>query len=107
MASQLAQLKASIQALINGTSVMPKTATIGATTSGTSSYKFTLPLSYGDSGPEVRELQKRLLTEGFFSSEISDYFGPATEQAVKAYQKTNGLSSLGNVGPGTRAALNK
>lgn len=85
---------------------MPSTVTT-ATNGTTTSYKFYLPLSIGDSGNEVRELQKKLIAGGFLSGEITGYFGLSTENAVKAFQKANGLSPLGNVGPGTRAALNK
>jgi hypothetical protein len=71
-----------------------------------SKYVFTKVLSLGSSGTEVLELQKRLKSEGYLSATPNGNFGPATQSAVKAYQRAQGLSPLGNVGPATRAALN-
>jgi hypothetical protein len=81
----------------------------GNTSSGSSStkYVFTKALSSGSSGTEVLELQKRLKSEGYLTATPNGNYGPATVAAVKAYQKAKGLSQLGTVGPGTRAALNK
>lgn len=90
------------------TSVYAIVVSSGSTSSSDSSnkYKFNNPLKLGDQGQEVAELQNRLTREGFFSGNATGYFGPLTEQAVKKYQASNGLNALGNVGPGTRAALN-
>jgi peptidoglycan hydrolase-like protein with peptidoglycan-binding domain len=76
-------------------------------TTQTTYFYFTLPLKYGSKGIEVTELQKRLISEGYLSATANGTFGPATESAVKAFQKAHGLEQLGSVGPGTRAALNK
>lgn len=77
-------------------------------TIGTSSkYIFNNPLKLGSVGDEVVELQKRLQLEGYFSAAFSTHYGAITMAAVKAYQKDHGLDSLGNVGPATRAELNK
>ena len=71
-------------------------------------YMFYNPLTYGQTNDEVIELQKRLALEGYFSgSNFSAHFGDKTLASVKAYQRDHGLSPLGNVGPGTRAALNQ
>lgn len=67
-------------------------------------------LSEGAVGPQVVEL-KRLLElwgrEHPFSKPIKDtpLFGPATTQAVKAFQKANGIQATGRVGPPTWKAL--
>jgi len=71
-----------------------------------STYKFYNPLKVGSKGTEVSELQKRLTSEGVYSGPITGTYGSQTEAAVKKYQKLHGLTQLGNVGPGTRAALN-
>lgn len=71
-----------------------------------SSYQFTNPLKVGSKGTDVTELQKRLTAEGVYSGPINGSFGPLTEAAVKKYQTSYGLTPLGSVGPGTRAALN-
>ena len=70
-------------------------------------YVFTKALDIGASGDEVLELQKRLKSEGYLTATPNGNYGPATQAAVKAYQRAHGLSPLGIVGPGTRAALNK
>lgn len=69
-------------------------------------YLFTAPLLLGSRGDGVRELQRRLTDEGVYGAGVTGYFGPLTEAGVKAFQKKYGLAPLGNVGPGTRAALN-
>lgn len=73
----------------------------------TPKYIFENPLYFGMNGHEVLQLQERLAQEGYLYATPNGFFGPATTAAVKAFQRDNGLSQLGNVGPGTRAALNK
>jgi N-acetylmuramoyl-L-alanine amidase len=77
------------------------------TSSVTVKYKFTIPLKLGSSGTAVTNLQKRLKEEGYFTGTATGYYGYVTMAAVKKYQKAHGLDQLGNVGPGTRASLNK
>ena len=57
------------------------------------------------SGPEVKALQQRLKDLGFDPKGVDGHFGPGTEKAVIAFQKSKGLESDGRVGPATRAAL--
>ena len=102
---QLSQIKSTIQDLANSNSASVRGNNVNTTSNV--SYKFTRPLSLGDSGAEVKELQRRLAGEGIYLDEIDGYFGLSTLQAVRAYQKSQGISQLGNVGPGTRAALNR
>lgn len=61
-------------------------------------------LSYGSSGEEVKELQKSLNNMGY-SLEVDGKFGTKTQNAVKSYQKNNGLSVDGIVGNNTWASL--
>ena len=49
----------------------------------------------GSSGKEVTAVQKLLKEWGLFNEEITGYYGPVTEAAVKKYQKYNGLSATG------------
>ncbi|MEA2396216.1 MAG: peptidoglycan DL-endopeptidase CwlO [Solirubrobacteraceae bacterium] len=56
-------------------------------------------LSRGDSGPQVRALQRAL---GIVADGI---FGPQTEQAVRSFQAAHGLETTGAVGPRTASAL--
>jgi N-acetyl-anhydromuramyl-L-alanine amidase AmpD len=55
-------------------------------------------LEKGCQGDDVKELQTRLKNAGFFSSTIDDDFGDLTTAAVKAYQKSKGLTDDGVVG---------
>ncbi len=80
--------------------------TANTSTASPSIFKFTRPLTLGAQGNEVVELQKRLTTLGLYTGATSGYFGTITRAAVKLFQTQHGLSPLGNVGPGTRAALN-
>lgn len=49
----------------------------------------------GSRGVEVEEIQRVLKEWGLFKGEITGYFGSATEAALIAYQKTNGLPQSG------------
>ncbi len=90
----------------------PSTAAInsdGATASSGlfSRYLYLGMTADGVSDPDVVALQKRLKTGGFFTGTATGYFGSKTKAAVEAYQKKNGLSIIGVIGPSTRALLNK
>ncbi len=62
-------------------------------------------LKQGDSGPKVLELQQRLKQLGFSPGKIDGDFGPGTEAAVIAFQRSEGLLVDGTVGPRTLKAL--
>ena len=62
-------------------------------------------LKEGMSGPEVVKLQQRLKGEGFDPGVIDGQFGPGTEAALIAFQKSEGLPADGIAGPRTLAAL--
>jgi peptidoglycan hydrolase-like protein with peptidoglycan-binding domain len=55
----------------------------------------------------VLALQNFLSTRGLLKATPNGYFGAGTFAAVKAYQKSVGLSQVGNTGPATRAAIKK
>ncbi len=61
-------------------------------------------LKLGSKGPAVGHLQKKLNANGA-KLEVDEKFGPATDKAVKAFQKSKGLSPDGIVGPKTWTAL--
>ena len=46
----------------------------------------------------VRSVQRRLKELGYYKGSADGDFGPATEEAVKAFQKANGLTADGKVG---------
>ncbi|MCB9803176.1 peptidoglycan-binding protein [Candidatus Nomurabacteria bacterium] len=76
-------------------------------TQNTNNYTFKNFLSLGSISEEVRALQTKLKSLGYFTyPSITGYYGPVTATAVKAFQKANKISPLGYVGPQTRAALN-
>jgi putative chitinase len=62
-------------------------------------------LQEGAQGPDVMELQSRLKLNGFPPGTTDGSFGPATEAAVLAFQKSKGLLADGIVGARTAAAL--
>jgi len=62
-------------------------------------------LKEGASGPEVGELQRKLKERGFDPGAIDSKFGPGTEAAVIAFQKSEGLAADGIAGPQTMARL--
>ncbi|KKU05247.1 MAG: 50S ribosomal protein L5 [Candidatus Giovannonibacteria bacterium GW2011_GWA2_45_21] len=64
-------------------------------------------LKRGTSSSEVTRLQTILAKDLAIYPEglITGYFGPATERAIKLYQKKYGLEQVGYVGPKTRALL--
>lgn len=62
-------------------------------------------LRVGASGEAVRALQKALEKAGFNPGGIDGKFGLATEAAVMAFQRSEGLLADGVAGPRTQAAL--
>jgi peptidoglycan hydrolase-like protein with peptidoglycan-binding domain len=62
-------------------------------------------LKEGAKGKHVRKLQKRLRELGFSPGAIDGIFGPATEAAVMAFQKSKRILGDGIVGPRTSREL--
>ncbi|GGD24502.1 N-acetylmuramidase domain-containing protein [Aureimonas glaciei] len=62
-------------------------------------------LSRGDKGDAVKALQVQLRDAGFYTSRLDGDFGAATEAAVRAFQKSRGLTVDGWAGIKTVAAL--
>ena len=58
-------------------------------------------------GEDVKELQSKLESLGYDVGPIDGIFGPLTENAVKQFQKDNGLVIDGIVGQETYAALER
>ena len=65
-------------------------------------------LTLGMSGSEVKAVQKRLKALGYLTSnsQVTGYYGDATEDAVEKFQRRNGLSVDGTVGIKTLEKLN-
>jgi len=79
-------------------------------------YSWSNNLTIGDKGERVKALQKILINEGFWNSEVeaTDYFGPITKAAVMRFQQRHAEQILkplglekatGLVGPSTRSYL--
>jgi hypothetical protein len=64
-----------------------------------------IPAKFGDKGDNVTAIQKVLIAKGFLLTDATGYFGTKTRLAVKAFQKANGISSLGVIGSKTIAML--
>jgi peptidoglycan L-alanyl-D-glutamate endopeptidase CwlK len=68
--------------------------------------KMSIRYKRGDTGATVNKIQKDLKTLGFFKMlTTTNYFGPVTESAVKAFQKSVGLPVDGIVGYKTLQAI--
>ena len=65
----------------------------------------TTTLKPGDTGADVKVLQRALASLGHSTGKIDGDYGPATEGAVKAFQTAAGLKADGIVGPATLRAL--
>ena len=65
-----------------------------------------LTMRKGFTGEAVRTVQRRLKELGYLSGPIDGDFGEATDKAVKAFQKANGLAADGKVGEQTLKKLN-
>lgn len=63
-------------------------------------------LKNGSSGNDVRTVQRLLRSLGYYTGTVDGDFGDATEAAVIAFQRANGLTADGKVGDATLAALN-
>ena len=59
----------------------------------------------GSSGTVVREIQTRLKNWGYYNGAVDGVYGSRTEEAVRWFQRKNGLSVDGQVGNQTLAAL--
>ncbi len=62
-------------------------------------------LEVGSSGANVTKVQKKLIQFGYLDGEADGRYGEKTRDAVKWFQRRNGLTVDGRVGPATAAAL--
>lgn len=60
---------------------------------------------YGSTGDEVKQIQTKLRDWGYYKGNVDGIYGSQTYEAVKAFQRNNGLTADGIVGPKTLAAL--
>ena len=62
-------------------------------------------LQIGDRGDAVRRLQQALVNQGWSDIKVDGIYGPATAEAVKYYQRQNGLTATGRAGSTTLTNL--
>lgn len=60
---------------------------------------------YGSTGDEVYKIQKRLSSWGYYSGAIDGIYGWRTVEAVKSFQRKNGLTVDGVAGSATLAKM--
>ena len=65
------------------------------------------PLRPGDTGSQVKVLQRALKALGFNPGTPDGDYGPSTQNAVERFQVSKNLAEDGVVGPATLAALQK
>ena len=63
-------------------------------------------LEFGMTGGDVLEAQTRLNYYGFYNNTLDGVFGNGVLTAVKQFQRKNGLTVDGKIGPATWALLN-
>jgi peptidoglycan hydrolase-like protein with peptidoglycan-binding domain len=59
-------------------------------------------VSVGDTGFEVRKVQQRLRELNYYRGPINGFFDRTTEDAVVRFQRANGITQTGVIGPTTR-----
>lgn len=59
----------------------------------------------GSTGSVVTEIQQRLSDWGYYSGSVDGIYGSKTTEAVKYFQRKNGLAVDGKCGPNTLSAL--
>ncbi len=98
------------RAILNGGNTAPGASRAISVTNSSilnnPAYVFTRDLTIGMAGDDVKELQKRLTSEGLFAEDITGYLGVLTLKSIKDFQTKNNLPATGYVGPMTRGVLN-
>lgn len=67
----------------------------------------TTPLKKGMKGTSVKSLQTALKNLGYYKEKVNGVFDVKTFNSVKTFQKTNGIASIGTVGPITIKKINE
>jgi len=64
-----------------------------------------MSLKIGDRSPDVKTLQENLNKLGHNAGEVDGIFGPATDKALKSFQRATGITVDGIAGPETFAKI--
>jgi len=113
--TQLQQLLAKIADLTNQLNVLKaqENASPNAASGLSTSYRHRIcnilyrNISQGVSGNDVASLQEFLRDQGYFSGNVTGYYGPVTGGALARWQASQGLEAVGVVGPLTRERIKK
>ncbi len=62
-------------------------------------------LRLGDKAATVAAVQRKLRELGYFTANLSGYYGPVTERAVRQFQEDNGITPTGQIEPTTWSLL--
>ena len=60
---------------------------------------------YGSRGDEVKQIQTKLKNWGYYKGSVDGIYGSKTVEAVKYFQRKNGLTADGIAGPKTLSAM--
>ena len=60
---------------------------------------------YGSRGEEVRQIQTKLKRWGYYNGNVDGIYGSETQEAVRYFQRKNGLTVDGIAGPNTLKAM--
>lgn len=60
---------------------------------------------YGSRGDEVKQIQTKLKNWGYYNGSVDGIYGSKTVEAVKYFQRKNGLTADGIAGPKTLSAM--
>lgn len=71
------------------------------------SFSNTSTVRKGDAGEQVKDLQSKLSSKGYYKYKVDGIFGSLTEQAVRKLQADHKISVDGIVGPDTIKALSQ
>ncbi len=62
-------------------------------------------LRRGDKAATVSAVQRKLRELGYFTANLTGYYGPITERAVRQFQEDNGITPTGQIEPTTWSLL--
>jgi len=91
-------------ALAKGTTPTPA-VTVTPTPAPGEASSFWGTIRPGDTGENVAQLQEMLIELGYLKGRADGTYGDKTTEAVKAFQKANGLTADGSAGEATQKAL--
>ena len=92
-------------ALAKGTTPTPEATATPTPEAGDETSSAWPTLRKNDSGDAVAQLQEALIKLGYLSGKADGNYGTATAEAVKAFQKANGLTADGTAGEQTQKVL--